>query len=269
MKYERGFVLVTSLIMLSLLTLFSVAMYFVGRSATQTSGSAQSSTMAFYYAETANNYMAWAMRNDAEFDGFDFRGPPVNDSSAVNPSVFPVLTIPANFADVGDWTELRANMWNPGPTTISDTSAAGTAGQLMYFDNSVLGGRAVSWPAAQITLPKLYHISASLPRYIRLDIDNTGNITPSMPALPHPATPVVGVDIPNNGAIVWLTGGDTTKDIEYGAASACAADPSPPANPAACDVNAVNYIEAPSIVVYTIGYVNGQARKILRTVLGE
>ncbi|MDQ6982497.1 MAG: PilX N-terminal domain-containing pilus assembly protein, partial [Mariprofundus sp.] len=64
---DRGFVLVTSLILLSLLTLMSVAMFYTNRSATQTSSGAQNSTEAYYYAESAVNYIAWALINDAEF----------------------------------------------------------------------------------------------------------------------------------------------------------------------------------------------------------
>ena len=292
---ERGFVLATSLILLSLLTLFSVAMYFAGRSAIQTSASAQSSTMAFYYAETASNYIMWAMENGAEFDGFDFRGAPVNDSNAVNPSIFPSMTLPSyiDYPTAGDWDEVRGYLWNPGPTEISDSTVNGVAGQLMYFDNSPMGARAVSWPAAGVpgSEPQFYHISTSLPRYIRLDISEDGAITPSIPALPHSDPPEVGVDIPNNGAVVWLTAGDKTRDIEIfplnavpapntiaadcvGSTTAgdcpCDSGHSTFASSQACDANSTGeWLDNYGVVVYAIGYANGQARVMLRVVLGE
>ena len=120
---EQGFVLATSLILLTLLTLFSVAMYFVGRSAIQTSASAQNTTEAYYYAETALHYMEWAVNNDAEFDSF--RGAPVNDSGGVDPSKFP--TEYANwFFSFGDWSELGGYLWDPGPTGVAGAGANDT-----------------------------------------------------------------------------------------------------------------------------------------------
>jgi hypothetical protein len=209
----------TSLILLSLLTLFSVAMYFAGRSAIQTSSSAQRSTEGYYYTETAVQYMAWALRNDAEFNGFDFRGPPVNDVNAVDPAIFPALA--ANASTVGDWIELSSHMWEPGPTVISDSLAAGISGQVMYFDNSPMSSRYVCLQDASIfsncidvTLdpsdpnyvePVMCYISTKLPRYIKLEISAAGVVTPSIPTLPHADPPVVGVDIPDNGAVVWIT----------------------------------------------------------------
>jgi hypothetical protein len=226
---ERGFVLATSLIMLSLLTLFSVAMYFAGRTAIQTSSSAQQSTEAFYYAETAIQYMAWAFRNDAEFDNFSYSG-----SYVASPFGEPLL--PADADIVGDFKELKY-YWDPGPTGVSGSNANDTAGtgymvgQVMYFDNSPLGGRTICMASAalfsnciDVTLapasraePVMDQISVNLPRYIKLDIASDGSITPSIPPLPHQDPPVVDQDIPQNGAVVWITAADmnnVNKDIE-------------------------------------------------------
>jgi len=67
---EQGFILATSLVMLVLLTMLSIATYYGTIISQQTSASAQESTQSFYYAETGLNYVAWALKNDAEFDGY-------------------------------------------------------------------------------------------------------------------------------------------------------------------------------------------------------
>ncbi|MDQ6992848.1 MAG: hypothetical protein Q9M31_05190 [Mariprofundus sp.] len=224
---ESGFVLVTSLVLLSLLTLMSLAMFYSSRTAIQTSSAAQGSTEAYYYAETAVQYMAWALANDAEFDRHTFSGTYIHAAFSEPP-------IPANATTVGDYSEFRAYLWNPGPTAISDSST-GITGQVKYFDNSPIKNGVVQRhlcmqnscdydncidvnlsPSSRVE-PSMNKISAKLPRYIRLDIDSTGAISPSIPSLPHHLNPVVGQDIPINGAITWLTAGDPdnlNKDIE-------------------------------------------------------
>lgn len=295
-KFERGYVLVTSLVMLGLLTLFSVAMYFVGRSATQTSDSAQRSTEAYYYAETAIHYITWALRNDAEIDSFQYSGS----------ALFGEPPTPATAATVGDYTELASYMWNPGPTEISDATTAGTTGQVMYFDNSPLGNRYICMqdasaysncidvtlaPSARVQ-PVMYNISVNLPRYVKLEISSTGVITPSIPALPHQNPPVVGTDIPTNGAVVWITAGDITnanKDIQIfpldpsgvyasaGSPSACAGGSLPNCScdkdaagystAQACDANTGSWVSSYSIVAYAIGYVDGKPTHMIRAVI--
>jgi len=273
-KGEQGFVLATSLVMLSLLTLMAVAMFFTGRTSTQVSSSAQHSTEGYYYAETAVNYMIWAMRNDAEFDGYDFRGSPVNDPNAVDPAVFPPLSSPASPQNVGDWSELMAFLWNPGPTDISDTTPAGLTGQLMYFDNTPISDResrgAIVWPLPTIggdpVYPTLFNISLRLPRYIRLDIDSSGIVTPSIPALPH-QDPSLQADIPENGAIVWLTGGDQTHDFEYVTSADLAQCSGSISYPAACERTGAStgaWLQSASVVVYAIGYVGWRPSTIIR-----
>lgn len=293
--HERGFVLVTSLVMLTLLTMFSTAMYFVGRSATQTSDSAQHSTEAYYYAETAVNYITWALHNDAEFDSYEYSGT----------ALFNEPAWPANNLTVGDYTELASYMWDPGPTAISDTLAAGTSGQVMYFDNSPMGNRFICFqsaatfancidtdlaPSARFE-PVMYHISKSLPRYIKLEISSAGVITPRIPALPHQDPPAAGTDIPRNGAVVWITAGDVDngdRDIEifpldpipaYGgtAPSACSGGTLPNcpcdagaagyANAQACDATNSKWVTNFSIVAYAIGYVDGRATHMIRAVI--
>ncbi|RLL51015.1 hypothetical protein D8Y20_10435 [Mariprofundus sp. EBB-1] len=309
---ESGFVLVTSLIMLSLLTLMSVGMYFASKSGIQTSASAQTSTEAYYYAESAINYMAWAIANDAEFDNHTYAGTYVA-------APFGEPLVPTNASAIGDYLELRNYTWDPGPTGVAGSSAVDTdatvytAGQVMYFDNSPMGSRYLCMESylnfpncLDVTLsegdanrvqPSMYRISAKLPRYIKLDIATDGVITASIPPLPHAAVPVVGNDIPLNGAIVWITAVDAVNpaiDVEiypldpgnfYGgtAATACVGGtlpdcpctaPAPSdANYAtymgawACDANSRTWITNYGIVAYAIGYVNGRASHLIRSII--
>jgi len=306
---EHGFVLVTSMILLSLLTLMSVTMYYSSRSATQASSGAQNSTEAYYYAETAVNYIAWALANDAEFD--NYKG--YSGSYTATPFGEPPMPAIPPAPPIGDYSELKAYFWHPGPTGVAGSKAIDTLatpytdGQLMYFDNSPMGNRflcmekAATFPnCVDVTIdpakrvePSMYRISSKLPRYIKLDIAADGTITPSIPKLPHHTIPVVGEDIPKNGAIVWLAAADPNNldhDIEifpldpdpanpYGGTlpSACTGStlPSCPCDQAAsnfstaqaCDANTGKWLSSYSFAVYAIGYVNGIPSHMLRTAI--
>ena len=282
---ERGFVLATALIMLSLLSLMAIAMFFTGRASIHVSSGAQHSTEGHYFAETAVNYMIWAMRNDAEFDSFDYGPGALFTEPAIGS---PAAT--ANAVPVGDWTELMDNLSDPGPTAISDSTAAGTSGQIMYYDNTPLNNRTLVWPlptsGGNTVYPTLYNIHTSLPRYIQLDIDANGNVTPSIPALINPSEDVSpyhnAADIPNNGAIAWLTTGNSAEDFQLDTTptlAACTASASPPPVPSgavACastgewlsTTGATPGTTADGtlhgIVVYAIGYVDGRPSSIIR-----
>ncbi len=241
-RQQRGFVLVTALIMLSLLTLMTLAMFYTSRSSTQTSATAQSSTEAYYFAETAINYISWALANDAEFDNFNYTG-------AYQAAPFGEPNVPTTAATIGDFNELRSYLWDPGPTGQAGANASDsngtvyTSGQIMYFDNAPLAGRSICFnaepdPGSGVALtypncidvlldpidsrrinaqPTMHNISVTLPRYIKLEIAANGAVTPSIPSLPHRNSPVAGEDIPVNGAIVWLTAVDSNNpdnDIE-------------------------------------------------------
>jgi len=327
---ERGFVLATALVMLSLLTLLAVAMYYNSKSATQISSTAQHSTEGHYYAETAVNYMIWAYNNDAEFDNFDAI---VAKSGGFNEPSKPSPPNGPDASTVGDREELNADLSNPGPTEISDTSDKGICNpaalescQVMYFDNSPLEKRAICtvyidpantdpspFPFSNCvnlaadpgdrTAPTLYQINTKLPRYIQLDISDgtstdpasvnyppVGKITPSIPVLIN-STPDVPPyhnpgDVPNNGAIVWLTTGNSKMDFEVDPALNCTG--LAPADAKACDANPStsvyldgwllsNSVRNPTtspkssgeedqygVVVYAIGYVNGRPSSIIR-----
>ncbi len=296
---EKGFVLVAAIIMLALLTLLSLSMFFTSRTATQASGAAQTATEAYYYAETGINYIAWALANDAEFDSYA-NYPGSHDHAAFNEPLVDKL---------GDYNEWYAYQSHPGPTAISDVLTDGTTGQVRYFDNTPMEDRSVCFqddaafsncidvqtaPADRVA-PTMYHISTSLPRYIKLEIDSTGAITPSIPKLPHQNPPVKGQDIPTNGAVVWLTAGDvdsSEKDIEIfpldpagsyapdgilppsdctgGALPNCPCDISNITSVSAavaCNAHTGEWVSSYKIVAYAIGYVNGKASQMIRAVI--
>ncbi len=237
--------LVTVLIILSLLTLLSVAQFFRAITNQQESGTSVKSMQASYYAETAISYMEWAWANDADFDSYANIVPSGGD---------PTTT--------GDRSEWLSNPLTPGPTTTT-----GTDGMVMYWDNSPVSGRAVCWPTSACNggnKPTMYQISVSLPRYIKLDIDqSTGAITPSIPAVPHGNPPVVGTDVPKNGAIVWLTAGTEDEDYEV--------------KNIPCDSTATEQgCFKPSsgggdtlynVIAYAIGYVDGRPLHLMRAIV--
>ena len=314
---ERGFVLVSAVVMLGLLTMLSLGMFFSSRTATQTSTSAQTSTEAYYYAETAINYIAWALANDAEFDSYT-NYPGTYDHAGFAEPPLPTGFTTGYYGTVGDYNEWGAYRYHPGPTAISD-SGDGITGQVMYFDNTPMGNRTICFeddaifsncidvatdPASR-SAPTMYQISVNLPRYIKLEIASDGTITPSIPQLPHQNPPIVGEDIPENGAVVWITAGDSNnleRDIEifpldpdlsaiYSgdgilAPSTCGGGLAPaacpciapmPATAAACEAHANGdatasanmgaWITSYRIVAYAVGYVNGRASHLIRAVV--
>jgi len=269
---EEGFVLATSLILLSLLTLLAVGVMYSGNVSLQTSASVRDSTEAFYYAETGVNYIAWALKNDAEFDSYP-TGIVKRSTGTFNE---PSLPTGVALTTVGDYSELFGDLPDPGPTAISDTSTAGTTGQVMYFDNTPLANRPVCWggsPGCQSTSgsPAFENINQNLPRYIMLEIGADGNITPTIPAILTTTGPpfhgtVVGTDIPSNGAIVWITAGDKNEDAEIQALSNCSITDGKSCyqGASASSPSAVNRY---TIVAYAIAYVNGKAQRMLRAVI--
>lgn len=261
---EEGFVLATSLVLLLLLTMLAVGVMYSGTVSQQTSATARDTTEAFYYAETGIQYITWALKNDAEFDSYE---PIVKRAS-----VFAEPAIPASpdASTVGDRLELYANLQDPGPTAISDTSAEGTTGQVMYFDNTPLASRAVCLGgipgcASNAGTPVFNGINQNLPRYIKLEIDASGNITPTIPALPHGA--VTGTDVPTNGMIVWITAGDATEDAEILPSSACSGITNGQSCYQGATAASPTAVNSYNIVAYAIGYVNGKALRMIRAVV--
>ncbi len=319
-KNERGFVLATSLVLLLLMGMLTAAVFVSVESSQKSSMASESSTQAFYYAETAANYMAWALYNDADFDSyvypsrvkltgeFSFNEPAAR---SVRVGMNPDDTL-VNPVASGDYKEWRANRGNPSGdqrvvkpdgTYVQYLLGKDVFGQLMYYDNDLLNRRALSLRSGQLytfgtpksDVDSLYKVHKQLPRYIMLSIDESGNITPSLPpynnALPH-HTDVMGVDYPENGALVWLTGGGRQDDLQidpvdhyfapvltvtggvvtydpngvYTGTIACnptlALDTS-----IACSSTGLWLTDADyGLVIYALGYVRGRAQKLIRVV---
>jgi len=309
---DKGFVLMIALMVIALASLLAASTFLNSTSAVNSSSSAQKTTQAFYYAESGINYISWALANDAEFDSAIYTG---NYQSGA----FTEPTQPTSSNLTGDLTELNANTWNPGPTSI-DNTASGTSGQVRYFDNSPMASRYLCFDDSGVfsncvnpnstgatASPVMHDISSKLPRYIKLEIDTNGNVTPSIPQLPHRSPPVTGEDIPVNGAIVWLTAGDPValqKDIEIfpldplgtnglPTPASCTAGqlPNCPCDytgnnggtaidlqtSTACNAHANGdanqsaamggWISTYRIVAYAIGYVDGKPSQLLRSVI--
>jgi len=242
---EQGFVLVSVLILLALLTLLSIAQLYRAMTNQQESTSSVMSMQAAYYAETAISYAEWAWANDADFDAFAG-----------------VTGMPSDDTTLGDREEWPTNTTQPGPTTKT-----GVDGQVMYWDNTPMADRAVCWPISQCNgggKPTMHRISTNLARYISIEIDqSTGAITPSIPSMPHGNPPVAGTDIPTNGAILWLTAGNETTDYEV-SNIACTNT----AVEQGCFKPTVGGTDTPySVVAYAIGYVNGQPLHLLRAII--
>jgi hypothetical protein len=68
---ERGFVLVTTMVILMILTIMLVGLYLRGKVNQDTSISERDSTQAFYLAEAGLNYLAWALYMDPDNPGND------------------------------------------------------------------------------------------------------------------------------------------------------------------------------------------------------
>ncbi|MES0371427.1 MAG: pilus assembly PilX N-terminal domain-containing protein [Mariprofundaceae bacterium] len=174
---EQGFVLITSLVILLILTIMSVGLYFRSTTNQQVSTSGQNTTRAYYFAETALNYVSWslhsAQNNDADLDG---------DGN-------------------GDRSNLQADTTDP--TT-----------QVSYFDNRAITARRIAYnPANTVNPPVVYdpstnatpdfdNIAGNLPAgYLVLAIADNGAIT---------LTVTSTVPANHYGAVVWLTAADQT-----------------------------------------------------------
>ena len=243
-KRSEGFVLVTVLVLLALLTVLGVGMFMSSIATQQDSAAASRAAQARYYAETAIEYMRWAWANDADFDS--------------------AITHVGDLPWLGDREEWARNTKNPGPTTIG-----GTGGQVMYFDNSPLAGRAIKWPLPVVggvtQYPVLHHISVNLPRYVKLDIASDGGVSTSMPGMPHQNPPVAGTDIPRNGAVLWLTAGDEKNDFELDPTSTACGGAWIGAGKG-CIV-ATGAVATYHVIVYALGYVDGRPLSLVRALI--
>jgi len=170
-EQERGFVLITTLVVLMILTIMAIGLYFRSAVNQQTSVSDRDATKAYYMAETALNYMAWALHSDPDNAATD------NDANLDGD------TAPAT----GDRTELVDP--NMGPTAVG------------YFDTSAPAGRAINFSDAN-NPPPLTLSTLAAPAHVTLNITtndaaNSVSITPAWSG---------GTGTPTkDGAIAWLT----------------------------------------------------------------
>ncbi len=240
---ERGFVLVASMVIMGLLLVLSIGLWYRSAANQRASESGQSATRAYYYAESAINYLTLALQNDAELDG----ELPAND--------------PAGIAkNYGDWTAITPliNSFLPGPTTWG-----GTDGQIAYFDNRPTSSRngfvfdATNPSALNPVFANLIS-SKQMPQHLVFNIDSSGHITLGTPAYTTSAPSSTF-----NGALVWLTGVDASNnDVQL--------DPDPAAcTPVADAVACINGVQVSTYDVgaYALSYVNGTPLIMLRAVI--
>jgi len=240
-EHERGFVLVASMVVMGLLLVLSIGLWYRSAMNQQLSGSGQNATHAYYYAETAINYIALALNNDADLD----RELPADDPGNANLS--------------GDWTALsQIDTFLPGPTTLG-----GTDGQLAYFDNRPTADRNgfVFDGTNPTSLNPVFSnliTSSQMPQHLVLNIDSSGNITLPTPSYTT-ASPAAGF----NGALVWLTAVDSSNsdvqlDPDYAACTTIT-------NAVACISGA--QVTTYNVAVYALSYRNGTPLVLLRAVI--
>ena len=240
---ERGFVLVASMVIMGLLLVLSIGLWYRSAANQRASASGQSATRAYYYAETAINYVTLALQNDAELDGELPANDPTGDAK-----------------NYGDWTAITPliNSFLPGPTTWG-----GTDGQIAYFDNrptSSRNGFVFDSTNPSALNPEFANLISSkqMPQHLVLNIDSGGRITLGTPAYTTSAPSSTF-----NGALVWLTGVDANNnDVQL--------DPNPTGcTPVAHAVACINGVQVTTYDVgaYALSYVNGTPLIMLRAVI--
>jgi len=196
LKQENGFVLVTAIVLMALLLMMGIGISARSLLNQQASLTEKQNTQAYYYAETAINYIIAAYGADSELDGYDPADPPL-----------------ISYADFGDQIELAGNFYAPGPTAIDAAD-----GQLSYFDNRPLGDRAYSFDGTDPGASQdLTAISNQLFPHLVVNIDRaTGAVSLGTQPPDPPDQAVTQAAIPTNGAIVWMTAADpaTKSDME-------------------------------------------------------
>jgi len=140
---ERGFVLIATMVVLLILTVMAVGLYFRSAVNQQTSVSDRDATKAYYLAETALNYVAWAIHSNPDVSGVD------------------------NDVDLdGDGTGDRTELVSTGPTAVG------------YFDTSTPAGRAINFSDAN-NPPSPTLSTLTPPAHVTLNVDASNNITSS------------------------------------------------------------------------------------------
>jgi len=163
---EQGFVLITALVVLLILTILSVGLYYRSVVNQQTSVSDRDATKAYYLAEAGLNYIAWALYTDP------------SNSASNNTS-----NLDGDSPAVADNLEIQ---------TDADQLSNNTLG---YFDIANTIGYD---PSAPVT-PTLS--SLAIPAHVALDITTNGSAV-SVSAISWGT----GIAEPSgDGAVVWVT----------------------------------------------------------------
>jgi hypothetical protein len=244
---ESGFILMTALAVLGLLSVMGLGLYTRNLQNQQASLADLRATQAYYFAETALNFVFWAMENDCELDGYNPADPTY---AAISNSQY------------GDWTELTQNIFEPGPTSRDSSDLEFDGGQVRYFDNRPTNDPTTTTinyvPGAP---PEINFSTLNLPRHLNVAIDKTSG-TVSL----H-TTPISESVTPANGAAVWLR----AFDRDAGNAITDGADIS-----LSWDVGAGMYSVDPTayvavgdtlgVAIYAIAFVDGQPKRMVRAV---
>ena len=243
---ETGFVLLSVMVILSLFTLLGISQLYRSITIQQESRASVKSMQASYYAETAISYVQWGWANDADFD----------DGSGA--------TGAANDTTLGDREEWLTAITNP--TSV-----------ISYWDNGSTGSgtnRAVSWDSSaclpltssspSYCSPTLTAISTDLDSrlngYIKLEISTTVQSDGTNAVTVTPTLEQNGA-LPTNGAIVWVTAGDASKDYQV-----LNAPCTPPATTFGCFNNGTSDTVY-HVVAYGLGVVDGKPLHLLRAVI--
>lgn len=237
-KKEEGFVLIASITIIALMTMGNLAMYYRSVSNIQTNAALADRAQAIYYAETAINYMDWAMlaSNDADLDPYTIVG--------------------------GDFGMLKSGAPVP-PATVG--SVGNPELNVSYFDNRPLASRVVNFtgPGSAPSNMKLMwndlpnmNANAASAAYCFLKIIITTDTVNGAQKIETTVTnvlPLAGED----GALVWLTASPIASSVT---GTGLLADVDMVVSPTLLGGAGGGY----DLVVYALGYINGKPRNLLR-----
>jgi len=175
---ERGIALITTLVLIMILTLVSTGLYYRGIANQKSSLSDLQSTQSYYLAESALNYMVWALYSDTG-----------NSSNS-------------NSVDLdGDGKADRLELLN-------NVTQSGNADLLPYMDTRALANRNYLFATGGNNSVNLSTLAANLPTHLRLDLttdDSTNNVAFTVSTSGTPA---------GDGVVVWLTPATTDANAD-------------------------------------------------------
>lgn len=211
---ERGFVLVTTLVLLMIMTIMGIALFYKNQVNQDSSLTSAQSTQGYYLAEAGINYIAWVLYDNPSNPSI------VNQISLVgnNPSTDPDAT----------------NLLNHPDQVANNT--------LGYFDiNNTIGynpqTQATNFPINMAT------VTTWAPPHVALDI--TTNVQ-NVPDISYEAWNNGNSFPPGNGAIVWIAPAAVSSD------------------PLLEKDQAVTNTGTYALFAYSIGYVDGKPKRLLR-----